>query len=82
MEERVRGVEVIKRNGFLLSNIINDILKGIDRGEPLSKILEKCEGMRANCMRAKENILARFGALDGNRECAKIFANDFLKNIA
>jgi len=25
-EERVRGVEIIKRNGFLLSNIINDIL--------------------------------------------------------
>tara|TARA_B110001454_G_scaffold28073_1_gene27480 strand:+ start:81581 stop:84532 length:2952 start_codon:yes stop_codon:yes gene_type:complete len=25
-EERVRGAEVIKRNGFLLSNIINDIL--------------------------------------------------------
>ena len=52
------------------------------RGEPLSEILEKCSGMRANCARAKENILARFGTIDGNAECAKIFANDFLKHVA
>ncbi|MBI2637656.1 MAG: hypothetical protein HYW88_02030 [Candidatus Sungbacteria bacterium] len=50
------------------------------RGEPLSEIIRKCGGMRANCLRAKENILARFGAIDGNKECAKLFANDFLKN--
>lgn len=50
------------------------------RGEPLPEILEKCDGMRANCAHAKENIVARFGTIDGNAECAKMFANDFLKN--
>lgn len=49
------------------------------RGEPLSEILEKCDVMRANCARAKKDIFARFGAIDGNAECAKLFANDFLK---
>lgn len=51
------------------------------RGESLSLILKRCDAMRANCARAKENILARFGAIDGNAECAKLFANDFLKNL-
>lgn len=50
-------------------------------GEPLSEILEKCDGMRANCARAKKDIYARFGVLDGNKECATLFANDFLKNV-
>lgn len=52
------------------------------RGEPLSEILKKCDAMRANCGREREKILARFGTIDGNAECAKIFANDFLKNVA
>ncbi len=50
------------------------------RGEPLSEILKKCGDMRVNCMRAKENIFAHFGMFDGNKKCAELFVEDFVKN--
>lgn len=51
----------------------------IYRGQPLADILKERERVKANCAAMRKRITARFGTLDGNRVCAKLFADHFLK---
>lgn len=50
----------------------------IYRGEPLKEILERLEKAKESCRKIKKDILARWGTLDGNAYCAKVFAKDFV----
>ena len=49
----------------------------IYRGQPLEDVLEKTEEVRKNSKAIRDKILARWGTLDGNQYCAKLFADDF-----
>ncbi len=49
------------------------------RGEPLEEILAQVPHVKESCKRLCNEIVARWGTLDGNRYCAKLFAEDFLK---
>lgn len=52
----------------------------IYRGQPLSEILAARDMIRANCEAMREKIVERWGTLDGNSVCAKMFVDYFLKN--
>ncbi len=52
----------------------------IYRGQPLKEILSMRETVQKKCATMRERILARWGTLDGNQYCAKIFADNFLKS--
>ena len=47
------------------------------RGQPLEKILEQAPRIKKSCENVKKQILEKWGTLDGNRYCAKMFAEDF-----
>ena len=49
------------------------------RGEPLEEILKEIPRLKENSKKMCDKILARWGTLDGNQYCAKLFADDFLK---
>ncbi len=49
------------------------------RGEPLETVLAHAPGMKLASANMRDRILSRWGTLDGNQYCAKIFAEDFLK---
>ena len=49
------------------------------RGEPLEEILKEIPRLKENSKNMCAKILARWGTLDGNQYCAKLFADDFLK---
>ena len=51
----------------------------IYRGQPLADILAERERIRANCEAMRKKIIARWGTLDGNEVCAKLFTDHFLK---
>ena len=51
----------------------------IYRGQPLEKILEQRAEVKKNSKILCDKILARWGTLDGNSYCAKLFVEDFLK---
>ncbi len=48
------------------------------RGEPLKELLKEVPRLKENSKKICDQILARWGTLDGNRYCAKIFAEDFV----
>lgn len=50
------------------------------RGQPLEEILNAREGVQANCARIREEIKDRWGTLDGNNVCARMFADHFLQD--
>ncbi len=47
------------------------------RGQPLKEILAKAPSLKANSKKLCDEIIARWGTLDGNAYCAKLFAEDF-----
>ncbi|MEK7074552.1 MAG: hypothetical protein AAB968_02195, partial [Patescibacteria group bacterium] len=47
------------------------------RGQALEKILEQAPRIKKSCENVKKQILEKWGTLDGNRYCAKMFAEDF-----
>jgi len=49
----------------------------IYRGEPLEEILQRSDELKKSTARMKDEVLHRFGTLDGNRACAELFAKDF-----
>jgi translation initiation factor 2 beta subunit (eIF-2beta)/eIF-5 len=49
------------------------------RGQSLEDILEKAGEMKIKSGKIREEILQRWGTLDGNRYAAKLFVEDFLK---
>ena len=49
------------------------------RGEPLETMLARAPGIKLASANICGEVLSRWGTLDGNRYCAKIFADDFLK---
>lgn len=49
----------------------------IYRGQKLEEILDKAEEIKRNSKLVCDKILSRWGTLDGNQYCAKIFAEDF-----
>lgn len=51
----------------------------IYRDQPLEEILKKRKSIQVSYSRLRDEILARWGTLDGNTYCAKLFAEDFLK---
>ncbi|MDP3779287.1 MAG: hypothetical protein Q8R30_04570 [bacterium] len=51
------------------------------RGQPLEEILEQAPRIKASCEDMKKQILEKWGTLDGNRCCAKMFAEDFLSKL-
>ena len=48
------------------------------RGEALEEILAKAESIRQSSARIKQQVLDKWGTLDGNRLCATLFVKDFL----
>lgn len=48
------------------------------RGQSLEEIFDQVPRIKASCATMKEKILERWGVLDGNRYCAKMFVKDFL----
>ncbi len=54
----------------------------IYRGQPLKEILKQAEKIRKNSQILKNKILKRWGTLDGNKYCAKLFTEHFLKNFS
>ncbi|GEM_PF-342110 len=48
------------------------------RGQPLEEILKEVGRIKASCTAIKDQILGKWGTLDGNRYCAKMFVKDFL----
>ena len=50
----------------------------VDRGLTNADILSKVDELSRNIIDLRKNILKRWGALDGNRYAAKIFADNFL----
>ena len=53
----------------------------IYRGQPLVEILEEREKIRTNYSNMRQYIKNTWGTLDGNAYCAKMFTEDFLKNM-
>lgn len=53
----------------------------IYRGQPLEEILKKREMIQVSCSTLRDYILKRWGTLDGNKYCAKLFADDFRLHI-
>ena len=51
----------------------------IYRGQPLEEILKEVPRLKANSKILCDKILSRWSTLDGNRYCAKLFVEDFLK---
>ena len=51
----------------------------IYRGQSLEQLLKESELVKENMRKVQEDILKRWGTLDGNQYCAKIFAKDFFK---
>lgn len=49
------------------------------RGEPLEEILKKTAELHANSKKLCDKILSRWGTLDGNQFCARLFVDEFLK---
>lgn len=49
------------------------------RGQKLEEILSKRGSIQKSCKAMCDNILKRWGTLDGNAYCAELFADDFLK---
>ena len=54
----------------------------IYRGQPLKEILRQTEKVRKNSQVLKNQILNRWGTLDGNQYCAKLFVEHFLNNFS
>ncbi len=50
------------------------------RGQSLEDILKEVPRIKESYKKIREKIIARWGTLDGNRYCAKLFADDFLSN--
>lgn len=50
----------------------------IYRGQTLDGLLQEAEAIKENMKRMREDILKRWGTLDGNQFCAEIFAKDFV----
>jgi hypothetical protein len=48
------------------------------RGEPLSELLSRTDDVRSASRRVSAEVKKRFGTLDGNTYCAKLFAKDFV----
>ena len=51
----------------------------IYRGQGLETILKEAPRIKASYERMRKEIMDRWGTLDGNRYCAKLFADDFLR---
>ena len=51
------------------------------RGQALDNLLDRREELRKNCLDLRDKINLRWGTLDGNKYCAKIFAEDFINNL-
>lgn len=51
----------------------------IYRGQTIETILKESSRIKASYERMRKEILNRWGTLDGNRYCAKLFAGDFLR---
>lgn len=49
----------------------------IYRGQKLEEIIDKVKDVQANCKAICDKIISRWGTLDGNQYCAKIFAEKF-----
>ena len=47
------------------------------RGQQLEEILTEVPKIKANSKKLCDEILKRWGTLDGNQYCAKLFAEDF-----
>ncbi len=47
------------------------------RGQPLEEILEQASAITASSEKIKNEILKKWGTLDGNRYCVEIFVKDF-----
>ena len=50
----------------------------IYHGQPLEEILTQSEEIKKSSAAVRQQILDRWGTLDGNRFCAKMFVEDFL----
>lgn len=53
----------------------------IYRGQSLEEIFKEVSTIKTSCEKIKNEILTRWGTLDGNRYCAKMFVRDFLGKI-
>ena len=51
------------------------------RGQKLEQVLHETARLRENSKDLSENVLAKFGTLDGNQYCAKLFAEHFLSHL-
>ncbi|MDP3770280.1 MAG: hypothetical protein U1A25_02945 [Candidatus Sungbacteria bacterium] len=49
------------------------------RGQPLEEILKETPRIKESYKKVTEVIMKRWGTLDGNRYCAKMFVEDYLK---
>ena len=49
----------------------------IYRGEPLEELLERRHIVQESCGRMKQEIMRRWGTLDGNKYSARLFVDDF-----
>jgi len=54
----------------------------IYRGQPLKEILQQAKEVKRNSRVWRDQILKRWGTLNGNQYCAKLFADHFLKNFS
>ena len=52
----------------------------IYRGQPLEEILAQAETIKQSSAAIKQQVLDKWGTLDGNRYCAKMFVEDFLRH--
>jgi hypothetical protein len=52
----------------------------IYRGQPLDELLGGADVMRAHAKKLREDIMNRWGTLNGNQVCAEHFADAFLKS--
>lgn len=50
----------------------------IYHGQPLQEILTKSNAVRAASTRVRDDVMARWGTLNGNQVCARLFADRFL----
>ena len=50
----------------------------IYRGQNLDQLLKESEAVKENMQKVREDILKRWGTLDGNKYAASLFARDFL----
>ena len=49
------------------------------RGQPLQEILDQREKVQKKSAIVQKKIIDRWGTLDGNAVCAKLFVDHFLK---